>query len=66
MTYREAMAKARKEYLVRMLAASGGNVSETARATGMSRQHLTQWLNRFGIRGKRPNGHRGNWAAHGL
>ncbi len=43
-----------KRYLEEVLEASGGNVSEAARRSGISRQHLFTLLKRYGLRDEAP------------
>jgi transcriptional regulator of acetoin/glycerol metabolism len=38
-----------REYLARMLARCGGNISEVARVTGLSRQSCHRLLSRYGL-----------------
>lgn len=49
LTYREAMRKAQRAYLLDLMRATGGLVSEAARVSGLNRQHLYRVLQLHGV-----------------
>jgi DNA-binding NtrC family response regulator len=51
--YRLARDDFEREYLARAMASAKGNISEAARATGLSRRHFYEKLEKLGIRGDR-------------
>lgn len=50
MTYREAMRKAKVEFLTDLMGQARGNVAEAARLAEMNRSELHRKLTKFGIR----------------
>ena len=48
--FREARDDFEREYLQRALAAAKGNVSEASRATGLSRRHFYEKMEKLGVR----------------
>jgi DNA-binding NtrC family response regulator len=53
-TYHEAVACFKREFLRQMLAAHGGNRSRTARALGLQRTYLLRLLRSFDLQDGRP------------
>jgi Nif-specific regulatory protein len=51
LSLRGALERSEREHLKRALAANGGNVSQTARAVGISRVALQRKMKAFGLRG---------------
>jgi DNA-binding NtrC family response regulator len=49
LTYQEARAAFEREYLRRLLEATGGNVSEAARLSGIPRQNFYVKVKRWGL-----------------
>ena len=47
--YHEAVGRFKREFLVQMLAAHGGNRTWTARAIGLQRTYLLRLLREFGL-----------------
>lgn len=48
--YREAKDRFERDYLVRLISEAGGNISEAARMSGISRRHLYEKIEKLGIR----------------
>jgi two-component system response regulator HydG len=48
-SYEEARGEFERDYLTRLLQATGGNVSEAARISGLARQNLYVRMNRWGL-----------------
>ena len=48
--YKEAKDRFERDYLLRMIDAAKGNISEAARLSGISRRHLYEKMERLGIR----------------
>ncbi len=51
--YREAKDRFERDYLVRLINDAGGNISEAARMSGISRRHLYEKIEKLGIRTER-------------
>ena len=51
--YREAKDNFERDYLVRLINDAGGNISEAARMSGISRRHLYEKIEKLGIRTER-------------
>ncbi|MCX7164624.1 MAG: hypothetical protein NT083_16580 [Rhodocyclales bacterium] len=49
MPYRQARERFELEYFENLLKIAGGNVSEVARLSGISRQNLYPYFNRLGV-----------------
>lgn len=49
MTYREAMASAKRAYLYRILSETGGNMARAAKVAGVHRTTFYKLLERHGI-----------------
>ena len=58
-TYREAVRKAKREYLIAVLAEAGGNVSEAARIAQCGRTSFHGLIKKY-VRSS-GRAHRGNW-----
>lgn len=48
-TRREAMSAFEKDYFLKLVAATGGNISEIARRSGLERHHVRRHLRKYGI-----------------
>jgi len=55
LSYQEARAEFEREYLQRLLDATGGNVSEAARLSGIPRQNFYVKVKRWGLSLKSDN-----------
>ncbi|MCX7718951.1 MAG: sigma-54 dependent transcriptional regulator [Candidatus Sumerlaeaceae bacterium] len=52
--YKDAKDQFEREYLLRVIEAAGGNMTEAARLSGISRRHLYEKMERLGIKPTRP------------